>query len=134
MKTQDKLQSVREWVQAACPEIEGYCSLSKRVDGKTHSPVFDGDDPYTVCAFCDERRSAPSGMLITPGRGESYSIGIAEVLRTLESSEIVARLDTHGQLDVSPFKGDCQWNFLQDDLNLASPECVDLLYSLIPKK
>lgn len=47
------------------------CPLSKRVDGKLHSWRFDGDDPYVLCVYCDERRDALTGRVITPGRTES---------------------------------------------------------------
>lgn len=40
------------------------CPLSKRIDGKLHSWIFDGDDPYIVCAFCGERRDAISGKVV----------------------------------------------------------------------
>lgn len=48
-------------------EVDG-CALSRRVDAKKHSWVFDGDDPYIVCGFCDERRDAITGLVITNGR------------------------------------------------------------------
>lgn len=40
------------------------CPRSERVDGNGHSWVFDGDDPYIICAFCGERRDALSGRVI----------------------------------------------------------------------
>jgi|SRR3989344_279180 len=40
------------------------CPKSQRVDGNGHSFVFDGDDPYVVCAYCKERRDAISGRII----------------------------------------------------------------------
>ena len=43
---------------------EEVCAKSQRVDGKGHSFVFDGDDPYVVCAYCGERRDAISGRVI----------------------------------------------------------------------
>lgn len=45
-----------------------HCTLSRRVDGKKHSWVFDGDDPYIVCAYCDEVRDAITGLVIRNGR------------------------------------------------------------------
>lgn len=46
------------------PAEERECPLSKRVDGKYHSWVFDGDDPYVICHYCKERRDAISGEKI----------------------------------------------------------------------
>lgn len=45
-----------------CPH--DVCPKSQRVDGNGHSFVFDGDDPYVVCAYCKERRDAISGRII----------------------------------------------------------------------
>ena len=41
----------------ALPSLGDHCPDSRRVDGPHHSWVFDGDDPWIVCAFCGERRS-----------------------------------------------------------------------------
>lgn len=43
---------------------EDYCEKSQRVDGKMHSLKFDGDDPYTICVYCGERRDVISGRVI----------------------------------------------------------------------
>jgi len=50
------------------------CLRSRRVDGPLHSWVFDGDDPYIVCAFCGERRDALTGRVLTAGRGAPVRI------------------------------------------------------------
>lgn len=42
------------------PEV---CPASRRDDGQ-HSWRFDGDDPYIECAFCEEYRSATSGLVL----------------------------------------------------------------------
>jgi hypothetical protein len=47
-------------------QTEGECPRSERVDGPLHSWRFDGDDPYTVCVFCDEMRDTLSGRTIRP--------------------------------------------------------------------
>lgn len=39
------------------------CKDSLRADGK-HGWRFDGDDPYIVCVWCDERRDALTGKVI----------------------------------------------------------------------
>lgn len=46
------------------------CPKSQRVDGQGHSWVFDGDDPYVVCAYCHERRDALTGKVI----GASWTV------------------------------------------------------------
>ena len=48
------------------PEVK-MCPQSKREDGK-HGWVFDGDDPYIICAFCDEMRDALTDRVIRPAR------------------------------------------------------------------
>jgi hypothetical protein len=47
--------------------IDGECPKSKRIDGKFHSWVFDGDDPYIICFYCGERRDAITGRIIDHG-------------------------------------------------------------------
>lgn len=47
------------------------CPQSKRVDGKFHSWVFDGDDPYVICHYCGEIRDALTGQKIPPYAPES---------------------------------------------------------------
>lgn len=47
-----------------------YCPSSKNEDGVSHALLFDGDDPYTVCAWCHERRDALRGHVI----GEKHSV------------------------------------------------------------
>jgi hypothetical protein len=44
------------------------CPQSERPDGD-HSWKFDGDDPYVLCAWCEERQDALTGRIITPGHG-----------------------------------------------------------------
>lgn len=44
------------------------CLLSERVDGLKHSWFFDGDDPYIVCAYCDEMRDSATGRVMREGR------------------------------------------------------------------
>jgi hypothetical protein len=41
-----------------------FCLASERVDGPKHSWRFDGDDPYTICVYCGERRDAFTGRVI----------------------------------------------------------------------
>lgn len=41
------------------------CTNSKRADGR-HSWLFDGDDPYVICAFCNEVRDARTDRVIQP--------------------------------------------------------------------
>lgn len=43
------------------------CPPSQRVDGKFHSWKFDGDDPYIICAYCDEMRDALTGRCVRGG-------------------------------------------------------------------
>lgn len=70
------------------PNKEDICPKSQRVDGKGHSFVFDGDDPYVVCAYCKERRDAISGQkieqLTTPSNTfkERVKREIRKLLRT----------------------------------------------------
>lgn len=42
------------------------CPFSKRMDGR-HAWVFDGDDPYVICHFCQEMRDAQTDRVIRPG-------------------------------------------------------------------
>jgi hypothetical protein len=42
------------------------CPASRRADGPWHSWIFDGDNPYIVCAYCDEMRDALTGRQIRP--------------------------------------------------------------------
>jgi hypothetical protein len=42
----------------------GFCAKSQRVDGPLHSWRFDGDDPYIICAFCNEMRDALTGKVL----------------------------------------------------------------------
>lgn len=42
-----------------------FCAQSER-EGSKHSWVFDGDDPYVVCTFCEEYRDAISGRVVKP--------------------------------------------------------------------
>lgn len=44
-------------------EKDEHCPNSKRVDGDGHSFLFDGDDPYVVCAYCGQRRGTTHGMI-----------------------------------------------------------------------
>lgn len=44
-----------------------WCPLSERVDGKKHSWVFDGDNPYIICCYCNEMRDALDGRVVRPG-------------------------------------------------------------------
>ncbi|QEL01611.1 DUF5131 family protein [Olivibacter sp. LS-1] len=46
------------------------CPKSKRIDGKGHSWLFDGDDPYVKCYYCGEYRDARTGRTI----GDSFSL------------------------------------------------------------
>lgn len=39
-------------------EADEICENSKRVDGKKHSWVFMGDDPYVKCHYCSQVRDA----------------------------------------------------------------------------
>lgn len=48
-----------------------YCEPSQRVDGKKHSWMFDGDDPYIVCCYCDEMRDALTGRVVREAKSES---------------------------------------------------------------
>lgn len=52
----------------------GACVRSKRADAK-HSWVFDGDDPYTICVFCGERRDALTGRAVTLARPSAAAPG-----------------------------------------------------------
>ena len=47
------------------------CPKSQRVDGPWHSERFDGDDPYTVCVYCGERRDALTGRVLPPTEGDA---------------------------------------------------------------
>lgn len=49
------------------PDDPGVCPHPIRVDGPEHSWVFDGDDPYIVCAGCDEMRDALTGRVVRRG-------------------------------------------------------------------
>lgn len=52
-------------VEAAAVETRfaiGDRPKSKRADGR-HAWRFDGDDPYTVCAYCGERRDSLTGRV-----------------------------------------------------------------------
>lgn len=44
------------------------CPLSERVDGKTHSWRWDGDDPRVVCSYCGEVADALTGRVLIAGR------------------------------------------------------------------
>lgn len=47
------------------PIADDRCPKSQRVDDPTaHSWRFDGDDPYIVCAYCDQVRDARTGKVI----------------------------------------------------------------------
>ena len=46
---------------------EDRCQRSKHVNGVSHGWAFDGDDPYIICAWCDEMRDALNGRVIRPG-------------------------------------------------------------------
>ena len=84
MPTPEQQRQYEELVEAivrAVPEIEEFCSLSERVDGKLHSWEFDGDDPYIVCYWCKDRRRAPGGEKMMNGRGERRPITLEDVLR-----------------------------------------------------
>lgn len=61
-----RLVSTKSMTQTPTPKEkkEEICPKSRRVDGRGHSFVFDGDDPYVVCAYCGECRDAISGCLI----------------------------------------------------------------------
>ena len=48
-------------------DVLAYCALSQRVDKRTHTFRFDGDDPYIVCCWCNEVRDAHSGHVIKEG-------------------------------------------------------------------
>ena len=43
------------------------CPFSKREDGD-HAWHFDCDNPYIVCAWCDEMRDALKGRVMREGR------------------------------------------------------------------
>ncbi len=47
---------------------EDFCAWSERVDGPKHSWVFDGDNPYIICVYCDEMRDAINGRVIREGK------------------------------------------------------------------
>lgn len=42
------------------------CAYSERAD-RRHSWVFDGDDPYVICAYCEQVRDALTDQIIKPG-------------------------------------------------------------------
>lgn len=82
----NKTQELKERIYAHNPELRAYCSLSQRVDGKKHTEVFDGDDPYTKCVYCGEVKSATSGMVIVKGSSELPDIHLEHVLRAVIES------------------------------------------------
>jgi hypothetical protein len=47
------------------------CPFSERVDGPKHSWRFDGDDPYVICAFCGQVRTALTDRVVRQGRTHS---------------------------------------------------------------
>ena len=61
MTAQELTPAEREMTTPECP-------LSQRVDGELHSWRFDGDDPYVICAYCDQMQDALTGRVIRPGR------------------------------------------------------------------
>lgn len=141
MNKPEKIEEIRRAVIAVNPEIEDYCSLSKRVDGKRHSHVFDGDDPYTICHYCGERRSAPSGMLITSGNGELRPIRLADVLLAIwkvtpaNKTNITVECDgqfiqrTNGE---NPFTKET-WNLRRDSLEDQEEPTINFIHELIQK-
>ena len=50
-------QTLHEHGQEQCPKTQ-------HIDGKSHGWLFDGDDPYVVCAWCHERRDALTDRVI----------------------------------------------------------------------
>ena len=52
------------------------CYRTQHVDRLSHGFLFDGDDPYVVCAWCGERRDAITNRLI----GSSFSSRIDWVI------------------------------------------------------
>lgn len=62
---------------------------------------------------------------------ECRPITIADVLRAIHKVEgIYATIDTKGQLNVSPFKGDTQWN-LALPLDEQEPEVIEFLAKIL---
>lgn len=45
---------------------DAQCALSERQD-RLHAWKFEGDDPYTVCVYCDELRDALTGQVLRKG-------------------------------------------------------------------
>ena len=50
--------------------VRAECAFTKRVDGH-HAWVFDGDDPYVICHFCQEQRDAQTGRVIRQGKEDT---------------------------------------------------------------
>lgn len=48
------------------------CHKSRRVDGNGHSWLFDGDDPYVICAWCNVRKDAITGQTIQQFSAPNY--------------------------------------------------------------
>lgn len=69
------------------PLTEAECPQSKRADG-LHSWVFDGDDPYVICAFCSTRRDAlTSQTLDTQATTDTAVLGQEELRNIRRASE-----------------------------------------------
>lgn len=122
----NKTQELKERIYAHNPELGKYCSLSERVDGKKHTEVFDGDDPYTKCVYCGEVKSATSGMVIVSGYSEKPELHLEHVLRAINESPaniggFVRDLLNNGYSLTKTF-----------DQNITdNPELVDFLLSVI---
>lgn len=56
------------------------CPPSRRADGR-HAWRFDGDDPYVICAYCDEMRDAHTDRAVRVASIGSESWWLATVQR-----------------------------------------------------
>lgn len=56
---------------AADHRTEEECPTSQRVDGKIHTWLFDGDDPYVKCCWCGKVQDAITGLDLSEGNDKS---------------------------------------------------------------
>ena len=140
MTNQKKIQFIRERCIEANPSIKklefgcevewkgagaskGIFIKDKRDDSKSY--LFYGSD--RVETFDKEQCKEHVSIIGRP-------IRLADMLLAFKSENILAQVDTKGQINFQPFKGDTSWNLLKDNLQDQSPETIDFIYSLLTKE
>jgi hypothetical protein len=106
----------------ASPPRSEVCPVPVRKDTDGHSWKFDGDDPYVVCAGCDEVRDAITDVVIRSGR-MSYARAACDVARDvacvvtfrLPDGELVHVYGTAGAVVQHGAQGDAYSRWIEVD-------------------